>query len=214
MATIRTQDLSFDPSQAGSVHDGATMGRHALFGTLSLVVPTTTGATSYTVGGMQAYSMEENNNTVFRNQAGNDWLEPVYGMREWSGQGSRFQIRGQDLMNIFSNYGVIGVQNNKAVLANFQDLDFRFMPFVWHYQFLYEDPSGSLTYENTNWAWAQVWITRYRWTFTSPTELLSEDFSFIARGYQRFGKDTNSVIWGVNSQLIGQPSADVATPLG
>jgi hypothetical protein len=152
-------------------YDGnLTAGRHNYYGTLYI------GDTP--IGGMQAWSVRETNGTQFIPNAGNDWLEPRFGMRMWQGQGSRFMIRGRDLQQIMRRYYAFG---NKGLLT---DVDFRFTPFTWLFHFNMESYLHRKI-EDLAWHIATVWITEYTWKYTSPFDLLYEDFSFIAKGLRR-----------------------------
>lgn len=184
----RYQDIPPTPYQDSGKNNNVTLGRHTYFGSLWL---STGDGKPKLVGGMQAFSVEENNNTNFRAMAGCDWLEPVFGMREWSGQGSRFMIRGNDLQEILhQKFGSV------------TDIDFRFLPFTWQFAYNFVSVTGNTDFENMHWAWATVIVTRYRWNFVGPNELVSEDFSFIAKGYTRSHKggkgqmNNDTSLWG------------------
>lgn len=173
MPSIRNQ-VQFPVQYPDGTNKGnVTSGRHSLFGVLYLTTPGSS-QTPKPVGGLSAFSIEETNATHFQAQAGNDWLEPVFGMRQWQGNGSRFQIRGADLQELL-----------QREYSNLSDIDFRFTPFIWQYTFNYTSPTGSPNYESAVWQWMTIFITSYRISIPDPFSLISEDFQFIGKGYSR-----------------------------
>lgn len=201
--SIRNQSIPGVPYPDGVSKGNVSLGRHTLFGSLSIFTP---GGTPKVVGGMQAFRVSETNGTNFRAMAGNDWLEPVFGMRQWQGSGSRFQLRGADMPELLARE-----------YTNLSDIDFRFTPFIWQYTFNYQGPSGGPTVENATWSWMTVWITEYTWSYSDPMTLISEDFSFIGKGYNR--SDMNGEyqlknlqqLWGAGKFADGG-SAPAASP--
>lgn len=210
---IRNQIIPGTPYQDGSGGGNVTYGRHTLFGVLSLTTgnPTSTGSSgAKALGGMQSFAMEETNGTQFRPQAGNDWLEPVFGMRQWQGNGSRFQIRGADLQELLARE-----------YTNLADIDFRFCPFTWQYSYNYAGPTGLPVIENALWSWMTIWVTSYRISFADPMNLLSEDFSFIGKGYSRvdnggdYQLQNSQQLWGAGRFLMaGNDTSSVTGAVG
>lgn len=178
-----------NPTQEDS---NVTRGRHALFGTLYL--------DREVVGGMQNFSIRESNGTTFIPNIGNDWLEPKFGMRQWSGDGSRFILRGRDLPR------TLGLGYSNAY-----DLDFRFLPFVlrWHYNF--QSVTGGKTFEDAMWTLHTVFITDYTIRIPDPNNMMFEDFTFIAKGldFNDGGETTGNLgyLWGT-----GEPGLRGADP--
>lgn len=159
-----------------------TSARHSHFGTLYL--------NDEPIGGMQNFNIREQNGTVFIPQAGNDWLEPQFGMRFWSGTGRRFQVRGKDIAEILQ-------LSNTDV----HDMDFRFLPFDLRWHFLFKSASGRTSFEDLTIHYHTVLITDYQWSFESANSLVMDDFTFIGKGYGRAdsgaqGMSTPTYLWG------------------
>ena len=199
--TVPSTAPFFDGTGNGNV----TIGRSTLFGKLFMQVP---GSKPLEVGGMQAFSVEETNDTQLRSMAGSDWQEPVFGARRWSGSFSRFQIRGNDFQEMLSQ-----------VYPGTGDPDFRFCPFIWQYQFQYQGPSGAPLIDNASWNWMTIFVTSYRVSFADPFSLIMEDGNFIGKGYHRtdgagkFKLASAQTLWGAGGfagsgqQTNASPSA-------
>lgn|GEM_PF-4941856 len=202
--TIRNQHIPGVPYPDGVGKGNVSLGRHTLFGSLSIFTP---GGTPKVVGGMQAFRISESNGTNFRAMAGNDWNEPVFGMRQWQGSGSRFQLRGADMQELLARE-----------YSNLSDIDFRMCPFIWQYSFNYQGPSGAPTVETATWSWMTVWITEYTWSFSDPMTLISEDFNFIGKGYNRsdmggeYQLSNLQQLWGAGKFADAGGAAPAAAP--
>jgi hypothetical protein len=89
------------------------------------------------------------------------------------------------------------------------DIDFRFCPFIWQYNFLYQSPNGQVTVENAHWSWMTIFITSYSVSFADPFSLISENFNFIGKGAHRtdgagkYAISTAHNLWGAGTFLGG-----------
>lgn len=175
-ATVWTGGRSEQIPTTTTSDGNSTLSRHTLFGNLYLVH----GTKSVLVGGMQSFEVEEINNTQFRASIGSDWLEPVWGMRMWQGQGSRMIIRTASLQ---------AALGSTLSQTGFLDLDFRLLPFQWQYFYQYTNVYGTKNFDVHLNNWFTVYITNYRWAAPGPNELITENFNFIAKGFSNVAAD-------------------------
>ncbi len=133
------------------------------------------------LGGWQMFNNAEANGVHLEPEGGSDFQEVVVGARQFTITLRRQMQRGSDLPEMVRNE-----------YPGVQDVDFRDLPFVMRYHYLYQaimDPKGGYqTREDATWHYSDCGISNYSWGGESPTGLLTESMTAISRGYA-FGDD-------------------------
>lgn len=164
MPSLRRQIIQ---TPAGGLGDGNhTQGRSARF--LQAYIGKTF------VGGAQSIRWSMTNGVRHQAQIGNDQLETVPGVRDYSGTITRFQVRGKDIMEMF-----VDMFNSSS------DVDFREMPVDVRLYYVYQSITGNTTFEKTYWVLKDVNFSGYDWSADDPTSLLNENVPFIAKAVER-----------------------------
>lgn len=141
-----------------------TRKRHARYGQLYL--------NKQLVGGMQMFNFAETNGTHLEPEGGSDYNEIVVGQRQFSVTLRRQMMRGSDLAEMVRNE-----------FPDVQDVDFRDLPFVLRYHYLYTSATNKTKYEDALWHMSDITCTQYSWGYDSPTGLLTESMTCVSRGY-------------------------------
>ncbi len=103
--------------------------RHARYGQLYL--------NSQIIGGVQMFNYRETNGTHLEPEGGSDYNEIVVGQRQFSVTLRRQMVRGSDLAEMVRNE-----------FPDVQDVDFRDLPFVLRYHYLYTSATNKTKYED------------------------------------------------------------------
>jgi hypothetical protein len=174
-------------SDGSSANSYVTSARQTRFVTLGILGPSNK---IYNLGGVQTLNFTQSNGARWEAQAGDDFLEIIFGMRSWAGQFVRRAGRGVDFEEMV-----------RRVYPDMVDIDFRDIPFIMSTRYRYQNYNGSKLYEAAEWRLRKVFCTDYRLdAIPGPMDVMRETVTVIAAGHSRtFG----------NGSKVGSPDAVV-----
>ena len=186
---------------ANSATAYATLGRDIAQGQLYIVVR----GTQQFVGGVTSRSVRETNGARFLQMAGNDWNEPMFGGRFWTGQVARWVIRGQDLKQM--------LQYLFNVTGGF-DVDFRRLPIQYHYVYNQLSATNSAI-DTESWDYMTCYVDNYTLSEPDSTGKQLESWDWIGKGESRTGYHGGSIgnsgaLWYSQTNAPATQSASTA----